>query len=341
MILDITGQSININGINFAVGMKVSGTDCSDYSGLEGRIIEIRTDGDMETENKGPDIYCEFDPPETPEGIAELVKNFSALYGLPLKFEDICLDFIIMAPEMLTPINDQQCVFDKSQRLELIVNAMIATGAIKEQPNLTSTISAMTADEFDSLLCRLQNKAYIVWQTEDVMMQLKKEYPLLTEDDAREILNFAIDKHDASVGISWESFEIVAQTLSISKRHKERSDQAEANTPIIIPDDAFEYAGYHFTPYRAFNKGEIDKPLSNDSRSWKKDMNYAMRNMRSDMEMGISTYDWRKADYSNKEFNAASGESKCDIFRCVENGNLYVPGENELFWYHEPFNKKN
>jgi hypothetical protein len=93
----------------------------------------------------------------------------------------------------------------------------------------------------------------------------------------------------------------------------------------------FEYGGYHFTPYRQFGKREVDKHLDGDSRPWKNDEQYAMRNMSSD-SLGITA----KSGYSHGDFYAASGGSKCDIFRCEENGRLYVPGANELFRYTEP-----
>ena len=43
---------------------------------------------------------------------------------------------------------------------------------------------------------------------------------------------------------------------------------------------------------------------------------------------------------SHEKFYAASGDSQCDIFRCIENGKLYVPCANELFRYNEPPQKK-
>lgn len=106
----------------------------------------------------------------------------------------------------------------------------------------------------------------------------------------------------------------------------------------LIPDNAFQYGGYHFTPYRTFYEGETDKQLESDSRPWKKDAAYAMRNMKSDFTLGLSKYDWKKAgtDYSHEGFYAASGNVKADIFKCIENGRLYVPCENELFQYTEP-----
>ncbi len=108
--------------------------------------------------------------------------------------------------------------------------------------------------------------------------------------------------------------------------------------PLVIPEGAFAFGGYHFTPYRSFCKGEIERPLDGDSRPQKTDVQYAMRNMHTDRDMGLSTYSWGKADYTFDTFYAASCGSRNDIFRCVENGKLYVPHENELFQYKEPSN---
>jgi hypothetical protein len=120
-----------------------------------------------------------------------------------------------------------------------------------------------------------------------------------------------------------------------ARERLERTEPENENSNIQ-PDGAFVYGGYHFIPYRRFRKGETDRKDPNDSRPHKTDARYAMRNMRSDMELGLSTYDWQKAEYSHDSFYAASGDNGCDIFRCVENGKLYVPGENELFEYSEP-----
>jgi hypothetical protein len=45
------------------------------------------------------------------------------------------------------------------------------------------------------------------------------------------------------------------------------------------PAGTFEYGGYHFIPYRAFYKGDTDQRLATDSRPWKMDANYEMRNI--------------------------------------------------------------
>jgi len=98
----------------------------------------------------------------------------------------------------------------------------------------------------------------------------------------------------------------------------------------------FEFGGYHFKPYRKFHKKEVDIPLKGDSRPWKKDAQYAMRNMSSDRSLGISAYDWGKTEYSHEKFYEAAQGSDADIFKCLENGKLYVPCANELFRYNEP-----
>jgi hypothetical protein len=99
-------------------------------------------------------------------------------------------------------------------------------------------------------------------------------------------------------------------------------------------DGTFEFGGYHFTPYRQFGNREIQKRLEGDSRPWKNDAAYAMRNM-SSSDIGISKYSGNSG-YSHEKFYAAAGGSNSDIFRCAENGKLYVPAENELLRYTEP-----
>jgi hypothetical protein len=98
----------------------------------------------------------------------------------------------------------------------------------------------------------------------------------------------------------------------------------------------FKFGDYHFAPHRKFEKGEVERPLEGDSRPWKMDAQFAMRNMSSDRSLELSNYDWSKTEYSHAKFFEASGNSECDIFRCLENGKLYVPSENELFRYNEP-----
>lgn len=82
----------------------------------------------------------------------------------------------------------------------------------------------------------------------------------------------------------------------------------------------FEYGGYHFTPIRKFHKKEGDF--------------FAIsKRLASDPNLGLCTYqDRQKAPYDYKDFYTVSTDKECDIFRCEENGLLYVPGKNELLF---------
>jgi hypothetical protein len=65
-----------------------------------------------------------------------------------------------------------------------------------------------------------------------------------------------------------------------------------------------------------------------------------MHNAASDRSIGISTYEWGKTEYSHSKFYVAFGNSEADVFKCLENGELYIPAENELFRYNEPPRKE-
>ena len=93
-------------------------------------------------------------------------------------------------------------------------------------------------------------------------------------------------------------------------------------------ENEFIYGGYHFTPYGLFSQKENS------------DFKYLTRKLRTDTELGFFTYDniagrTRKYRYNYKAFYAAAGNSTFDIFKCSENGKLYVPGAFELFGYTE------
>jgi len=123
-----------------------------------------------------------------------------------------------------------------------------------------------------------------------------------------------------------------------NKATKTSDDAAESGNLLENAVNAVEAKdAYHFKPYRKFRKGEVHRRLENDSRTRKMDMQYLMRNMRSDRTLGITSYDWGRCGfYSHSDFYTKSGGSEVDIFLCVENNKLYVPTESELFQYTEP-----
>ena len=89
-----------------------------------------------------------------------------------------------------------------------------------------------------------------------------------------------------------------------------------------MENDQFKYLGYNFIPVEKLTDDQIELGNINE-------------HIQSDIELGFSTYDWweNKKDYSYEGFYDASGNADYDIFKCLENGKLYIPGENELFEY--------
>lgn len=104
MIYKEPGEKLMYENAAYIVGGRVLANEASEYDGLFGRILEIRTDDDRETENDTPDIYCAFDPPPLSVARAALEHTFSQLYDTPKRVEELGLDLVIMAPEMLTPL---------------------------------------------------------------------------------------------------------------------------------------------------------------------------------------------------------------------------------------------
>ena len=89
-------------------------------------------------------------------------------------------------------------------------------------------------------------------------------------------------------------------------------------------ENVFEYQGNHFEAVGILPQGLEGKELVNQTRG--------------NTELHLTTYE-REEDilYSYAGFYEASGSSKADIFRCMETGRNYIPGENELFGYEGEF----
>lgn len=104
MIINKTGAVFKYEDTVYIIGEPVVGTNTSVYQGLFGIITEIRDGTDKETENDTPDIYCRFYPPVLASDRNQTEKFFSDLYGELKKIEDIALDCVIMAPEMILPL---------------------------------------------------------------------------------------------------------------------------------------------------------------------------------------------------------------------------------------------
>ena len=115
---------------------------------------------------------------------------------------------------------------------------------------------------------------------------------------------------------------------SEEQEQKEPEEEVTAKTAEELAESwdegVFEYQGYHFEAVGVLPEGIEGKDL--------------VAQTRSNTELHLSTYhteDFPK--YSYDDFYAVSNAPTADVFRCLETGRNYIPGENELFGYEGEF----
>ena len=144
------------------------------------------------------------------------------------------------------------------------------------------------------------------------------------------------DQADGLNGYQMSLFDIVSasepeentEEPEVEKVQKGEPESEFESESVIVQEEwdenVFEYQGYHFEPVGVLPQGLEGKELVNQTRG--------------NTELHLTTYE-REDDilYSYAGFYEASGSSKADIFRCMETGRNYIPGENELFGYEGEF----
>lgn len=92
-----------------------------------------------------------------------------------------------------------------------------------------------------------------------------------------------------------------------------------------MSNEPFEYGGYHFIPERKLVGAEAGF--------------YAIsKKLCEDRELGFCEEGYvypSKYPYSHGAFMHASTDKECDLYRCVENGKLYIPCNYDLQIYRE------
>ena len=144
------------------------------------------------------------------------------------------------------------------------------------------------------------------------------------------------DQADGLNGYQMSLFDIVSasepeentEEPEVEKVQKGEPESEFESESVIVQEEwdenVFEYQGYHFEAVGVLPQGLEGKELVNQTRG--------------NTELHLTTYE-REDDilYSYAGFYEASGSSKADIFRCMETGRNYIPGENELFGYEGEF----
>lgn len=93
----------------------------------------------------------------------------------------------------------------------------------------------------------------------------------------------------------------------------------------IKGNTVFEYGGYHFLPVGLVNASFA--------------FEYISKHIATDKSLGLwcnaysKHYGKNKVDYTHNGFYKACNNIPCDIFKCIENGKVYLPSDHELFEY--------
>ena len=122
------------------------------------------------------------------------------------------------------------------------------------------------------------------------------------------------------------------RTSTLEQRQQAEADWRNAHTQQsetheTPPEDGiFAYSGYHFEPVGVFSREMTFADIS--------------RGTVSHTELDMTDGPEASYPYSHQAFFESAHDVKADVFRCVETGKLYMPGDHELFEYvgaFEPF----
>ena len=201
-------------------------------------------------------------------------------------------------------------------------------------------------EELDSLIIQNQENAPVIaeayenwenfreWMAEDIFQRTYQDYLV----DSRDAI--ALHQNDSSVPEWSQGMTVEAKQQGITSLPKgvqenvqrvetaaepkqaesvEEGSAVEPDQPREGESPIFEYNGFHFEAV-----GKL--PDNSDARD-------VVNNTVSKNELGMSDYEDGKLTYSHNSFYDASTVKTADIFRCVETGKNYLPGEHELFEY--------
>ena len=205
-------------------------------------------------------------------------------------------------------------------------------------------------EELDSLLIQNRENAPVMaeayenwenfreWMAEDIFQRTYQDY-LVESQDA-----IAMYQHDPSAPEWATGMMVKAKQQEIADFSKEAQEMVQDSEAMKEPETAgtleiektekleeskeetasvFEYNGFYFEAVGKLpeNSGIPD----------------IARNTISKNELGMSDYEDGRLPYSHDSFYEASTAKTADIFRCVETGKNYLPGEHELFEYMGEF----
>lgn len=202
------------------------------------------------------------------------------------------------------------------------INAHLLSGYIcddcyKQLPEIVRNLIVEAGNKYISELAKRQSKA-----KEKYLAEL-----ILLENENAKVAE--IKKMVETCPLSELPEDIVDEIISLNGTYPYSNGGDYLETAIKMDAErlayekntrTFVYNSYHFTPVKQLKSEELS-------------LKAASAHIYSDRELGMMDYEEQKHAWNYNAFYEASGGSSMDLFRCEENGKLYLPGEHELFGY--------
>lgn len=153
MILKNKGDAFWYAGTKYVVGERVIATKGGAHEGMIGTILQICDGEDKETDNYTPDIYCSFDEPILKVHKEKAIKRLSKLWDGVIKFDDANVAQVIMAPEMIIPLDG----FLESKR-SVVVYALIEEACANCNTDISVQLFADKETALQQLEINLKNE---------------------------------------------------------------------------------------------------------------------------------------------------------------------------------------
>ena len=188
---------------------------------------------------------------------------------------------------------------------------------------------AMLPLDFEAVNETYEKKLQLLTEVHQYVEGSYTIFPAQEVPDQADVLNgYQMSLFDIVSASEPEESEVEESSAEMEEVQKGEPESEFEPESVIVQEqwdeNIFEYQGYHFEAVGVLPQGLEGKELVNQTRG--------------NTELHLTAYE-REDDilYSYAGFYEASGSSKADIFRCMETGRNYIPGENELFGYEGEF----
>ena len=180
---------------------------------------------------------------------------------------------------------------------------------------------AMLPLDFESVNETYEKKLQLLTEVHQYVEGSYTIFPAQEVPDQADVLNgYQMSLFDIVSASEPEESEVEESSAEMEEVQKGEPESEFEPESVIVQEqwdeNIFEYQGYHFEAVGVLPQGLEGKELVNQTRG--------------NTELHLTAYE-REDDilYSYAGFYEASGSSKADIFRCMETGRNYIPGENE------------